>query len=207
MSIPSKKLGTRKVPREQRMQEILTVAGKVFAKQGFHSASMEEIAEGAGVTKPLLYRYFGSKDSLYLATIEEVGDYLVQGISMAMKDPDPIDRLQSATYAFLGFVNKHRDGWAVLYNETMNAIGPVGERVSFFRSAFVQAATQTMQEILGEPENTTPSKAESLANTLIGAVEAMARWWILHPAVPLQDVHRMLGELLMPGLKQLQATP
>ena len=49
-----KRLGTRKVPKEQRMGQILEVAGSVFSRQGFHSTSMEEIAEGAGVTKPLL---------------------------------------------------------------------------------------------------------------------------------------------------------
>ena len=207
MSTPSKKLGTRKVPREQRMQEILVVAGKVFAKQGFYSASMEEIAEGAGVTKPLLYRYFGSKDALYVATIEQVGNYLVQGIAVAMNDPDPFKRLSNATLAFLGFVNKHRDGWSVLYNETLNTIGPLGDRINYFRSAFVQATTATLREIMNEPEDIPLSKAEMFAHTLIGGGEAVSRWWIQHPELTLQETHRMLEELLLPGLKQLRANP
>ena len=96
-------------------------------RHGFHSTSMEQIAEGAGVTKPLLYRYFGSKDALYLATITQVGNHLMSGLTLLMANPNPKERLKLIMLSFLTFVERHREGWSVLYNEALTSVGPVGE--------------------------------------------------------------------------------
>ena len=69
------------MPRERREQEILDVAGAMFARAGYHSASMDEIAESAGVSKPMLYAYFGSKEGLYLAYIRRAGGELLERLA------------------------------------------------------------------------------------------------------------------------------
>lgn len=198
------RLGTRKVPRNERMAQILTVAGRVFAQRGFHSSSMEEIARGAGVTKPLLYRYFGSKDALYIAAIEQVGQYLTHGLTVIMAHPDPVERLELTTRSFLSFVQRHRDGWAVLYNETLSTVGPVGERVAFFRRAFIDATAQTIGEMIGDQTDAQRERAQCLAHTLVGAGEAMSRWWVNHPHVSLESLQSTLAALYLPGLQQLK---
>ncbi len=199
-----KRLGTRKVPKEQRMDQILEVAGSVFSRHGFHSTSMEQIAEGAGVTKPLLYRYFGSKDALYLATITQVGNHLMSGLSMLMANPNPKDRLKLIMLSFLTFVERHRDGWSVLYNEALTSVGPVGEKVAFFRTSFIEAAAKTIEELNQPGQARTLEKAGiqavALANIMVGAVEAGARWWIQHPEIPIRDMQKMIETSLMPGL-------
>jgi len=201
---PTQKLGTRKVPRNERMAEILVVAGRVFAKHGFHASSMEEIAIGAGITKPLLYRYFGSKDALYLAIIEQVGQYLSHGLNVIMSHPDPQQRLEQTMLSFLAFVERHREGWSVLYNETLTTVGPVGERVASFRGAFIDATSSTLQALLGEETQEAASKADSIAHSLVGGVEAMARWWVDHPDMGLNEVHQTLKDLYFPGLLALK---
>lgn len=205
----TKKLGTRKVPREQRMSQILEVAGTVFSQRGFHATSMEEIAEGAGVTKPLLYRYFGSKDALYLATITQVGNHLMEGLSLLMKTPDPKERLRQITYSFLVFVERHREGWSVLYNEALSTVGPVGEKVAFFRNSFINATAKTIDQNIhkqGLPtEAPTPTiKAIGLAHIMVGAVEAGARWWIQNPDMPISEVTKLIEKALLPGLSQIE---
>jgi AcrR family transcriptional regulator len=203
-TLETKRLGTRKVPKEQRMSQILEVAGSVFSRHGFHSTSMEQIAEGAGVTKPLLYRYFGSKDALYLATITQVGNHLMSGLSMLMANPNPKDRLKLIMLSFLTFVERHREGWSVLYNEALTSVGPVGEKVAFFRNSFIEASAKTIEE-LNEPstinnENKAGIQAVALANIMVGAVEAGARWWIQHPEIPIRDMQKLIETSLMPGL-------
>lgn len=201
---PVKRLGTRKVPKEQRMIQILEVAGSIFSQQGFHSSSMDAIAEGAGVTKPLLYRYFGSKDALYLATITQVGNHLIDGLNSLMAVPEPQARLKLIMASFMTFVERHREGWSVLYNEALTSVGPVGEKVTFFRNSFIEAAAKTIEQLVsknkevnkGKPSN----KAMALAGIMVGAVEAGARWWIQHPEMPIQDMQKMIEQFLMPGL-------
>ncbi len=200
------KLGTRKVPRNERMAQILAVAGSMFAQTGFHSTSMDDIAKGAGVTKPLLYRYFGSKDALYLATIEQVGEYLTHGLTLLMSNPDPRSRLDMMMLSFLTFVDRHRDGWSVLYNETLNAVGPVGERVSFFRKAFIDAVSQSIVQWLHQSQTADLVQAECLAHSMVGAAEAMARWWVSHPEVSLLQLQANFKCLIEPGLDAMQAT-
>ena len=199
----TKRLGTRKVPKEQRMVQILEVAGSVFSRHGFHSTSMEQIAEGAGVTKPLLYRYFGSKDALYLATITQVGNHLMSGLTLLMANPNAQERLKLIMLSFLTFVERHREGWSVLYNEALTSVGPVGEKVGFFRNSFIEASARTIDE-LNSAEKGTPQKASvqavALANIMVGAVEAGARWWIQHPEIPIRDMQQLIERSLMPGL-------
>lgn len=205
-NLEAKRLGTRKVPKEQRMSQILEVAGSVFSKHGFHSTSMEQIAEGAGVTKPLLYRYFGSKDALYLATITQVGNHLMSGLSILMANPNPRERLKLIMLSFLTFVERHREGWSVLYNEALTSVGPVGDKVSFFRTSFIEAAAKTIEEV-GDPSKASNDdkagiQAVALANIMVGAVEAGARWWIQHPEIPIRDMQKMIETSLMPGFTE-----
>ena len=185
------------------MVQILEVAGSVFSRHGFHSTSMEQIAEGAGVTKPLLYRYFGSKDALYLATITQVGNHLMSGLTLLMANPNAQERLKLIMLSFLTFVERHREGWSVLYNEALTSVGPVGEKVGFFRNSFIEASARTIDE-LNSAEKGTPQKASvqavALANIMVGAVEAGARWWIQHPEIPIRDMQQLIERSLMPGL-------
>lgn len=204
--VESGRLGTRKVPRNERMAQILTVAGSMFAQKGFYSTSMDDIAKGAGVTKPLLYRYFGSKDALYLATIEQVGEYLTLGLSMLMSNPDPRERLDMMMLSFLTFVERHRDGWSVLYNETLGTVGPVGERVSFFRKAFIDAVSHSITELLKQTDEADLVKAQCMAHTMVGAAEATARWWVSNPSVSLAQLQANFKSLIEPGLDAMQAS-
>src|SRR5438270_106902 len=77
--------GRRKVPRAVRERQMLDVAGRVFALRGFHAASIEEIAEGAGISKPMIYNYFGSKEGLYYAYIELAGQRLLDRMALAVE--------------------------------------------------------------------------------------------------------------------------
>lgn len=186
------------------MLQILEVAGSVFSKHGFHSTSMEQIAEGAGVTKPLLYRYFGSKDALYLATITQVGNHLMSGLTLLMANPNAQERLKLIMLSFLTFVERHREGWSVLYNEALTSVGPVGDKVGFFRNSFIEASARTIDELNNNTQEGTPPtasiQAQALANIMVGAVEAGARWWIQHPEIPIRDMQQLIERSLMPGL-------
>src|SRR5213082_1858579 len=86
--------GRRKLPREVRERQMLEVAGRVFAAHGFHEASMDESAQDAGISKPMIYNYFGSKEGLYFAYIELAGQRLLSRMAEAARavgDSDEID--------------------------------------------------------------------------------------------------------------------
>jgi len=101
-SIPARPRGQRKVPRAIREPQMLEMAGRIFAARGFHDASMDEIAEAAGVSKPMLYSYFGSKDGLYFAYVNAAYRELIAAIdeAVALAGSDPEEQLRLGTVAY-----------------------------------------------------------------------------------------------------------
>jgi AcrR family transcriptional regulator len=181
------------MPRSVREQLILRVAGQVFADSGYERASMDRIAALAGVSKPMLYAYFGSKEGLYLAYIERTGGELVQRLVAADRtdgvSPHP-PRLRAVINEFLAFVEEHSDGWTVLFRE-LNARRPLAEQVSQLRAEVVDEVRRMLEsESQGAPSGTglRPPASEGVAEAIVGAGEALANWWLKKPGVPRQDV-------------------
>jgi AcrR family transcriptional regulator len=187
------------MPRSAREQLILRVAGQVFAEGGYERASMDRIAALAGVSKPMIYAYFSSKEGLYLAYIERTGGELVQRLVTAdgeigarppnhSPDHRSTGRLRAVINEFLAFVQEHSDGWTVLFRE-LNARQPLAEQVSQLRSEVVDEVRR-MLESADEPAwaGLRPPASEGVAEAIVGAGEALANWWLKKPEVPRQDV-------------------
>ena len=176
------------MPRAEREQLILDVAGRVFARGGYHDASMEEIAQMAGVSKPMLYAYFGSKEGLYLAYVHLTGRELVDRLQAAAERGDPIrTRLVKRIVEFLAFVEEHRDGWIVLFRE-LSASTPLAEEVADLRGQIAYAVRRMIESSLPDGVTLTPHAADGIANATVGAGEALANWWLSNPRVPREEV-------------------
>lgn len=175
------------MPRAQREQLILDVAGQLFARDGYHSASMEEIAAGADVSKPMLYAYFGSKEGLYVAYIGCTGRELVERLQGTIGADDPPMRLRRRVQEFLGFVEQHRDGWRVLFSEA-NSVRPVADEVAVLRSQIIDALRRLVELGAGGSPGLSPGAADAAAHAIVGAGESLANWWLEHPEVQREQV-------------------
>ncbi|MFD0330799.1 TetR/AcrR family transcriptional regulator [Streptacidiphilus monticola] len=112
-TVPAPK--AKRMPRAQREQLMLDAAVSVFAKSGYHSASMDEIAEAGGVSKPMLYLYLGSKEELFAACLRrEAGGLVAAFRDAAAPQLPPGDQLFGGLVAFFRFVGERRDSWALL---------------------------------------------------------------------------------------------
>lgn len=178
MATPSAKrrAGTRHVPRAVREEQMLAVAGEVFAERGFHGASMDDIAERSDISKPMLYAYFSSKEGLYSAYMDRVGGELLAAMD-AVIDPAlaPGDQVLASMSAFLGFVEDHREGWAVLQRELAGGAGAIAADVARVRGAIVKRMAALLALELDAP------LADALAHGFVGAGESLATWWLDHP--------------------------
>jgi AcrR family transcriptional regulator len=177
------------MPRSVREQLILRVAGQVFAEGGYEHASMDRIASLAGVSKPMLYAYFGSKEGLYVAYIERTGGELVQRLVSADGSGETrSSRLRAVIGEFLGFVEEHRDGWTVLFRE-LNARRPLAEQVAQLRGEIVDEVRRMLEtEAPATPSALSPPASEGVAEAIVGAGEALANWWLKKPEVAREDI-------------------
>jgi AcrR family transcriptional regulator len=176
------------MPRAEREQLILDVAGQVFARAGYHSASMDEIAQHAQVSKPMLYTYFGSKEGLYVAYIHRTGRGLVDRLEGAAgRDAPPLLRLRLRIGEFLAFVEEHRDGWKVLFGEATST-QPVAAEVADLRRQIARAVRRMVETSLPVPSGLPATEIDGVAHAVVGAGESLANWWLEHPEVRREEV-------------------
>lgn len=173
------------MPRAERERLILDVAGPVFAGRGYHLASMDEIAALAGVSKPMLYAYFVSKEGLYVAYIDRTGRQLVDRLLGSAGGHTPEQRLRGPVSEFLAFVAENRDGWIVLFRE-INSSRPLAEEVAALRAQLAGAVRQLLER--GGACAPGSIEADALAHAIVGAGESIANWWMDHPDVERERV-------------------
>ena len=207
--------GRRKLPRAVRERQMLEVAGRVFAAHGFHEASMDEIARDAGISKPMIYNYFGSKEGLYFAYIELAGQRLLSRMAEAARavdDSDEIDaerRLRASALAFFAHVDERREEWAVLFAELAARGGPFFQEVAAVRRSIIDQTAQLFDVVLRRaglsPEQV--GGTEPLACAFVGAGESLANWWLQHPEETKAAMANRLIDVGWGGLNHLLAAP
>jgi AcrR family transcriptional regulator len=166
------------VPRAVREQEMLAVATVVFADRGFHAASMDEIAERAGVSKPMVYAYFESKEGLWRSCVSRARRRLFGSINEAVDTAAPPDeQLWLGVRAFFAFVEEQRESWALLDEAQA---GPfMAELAEVRRQVAVRVGRLLRDAAAAEgADRAALEQTEPLARTLVGAGEALANWWL-----------------------------
>jgi AcrR family transcriptional regulator len=175
---------------------MLEMAGRIFAARGFHEASMDEIAEAAGVSKPMLYNYFGSKEGLYFAYVELSYQELITAIDEAVAGAGdgPARMLQAGAIAYYTYVGQHRDAFYVLFRE----MGDPGGAISRQRRRLSRRVTAALSEIVDE--RMSPLGVAALAEAYLGAARSLANWWLDHPEVPAEAIACRLTDFALGGL-------
>ncbi|MFK4144519.1 TetR/AcrR family transcriptional regulator [Streptomyces sp. NPDC004065] len=134
---------TKRMPRAVREQQMLDAAVRTFGQRGYMAASMDEIAELAGVSKPLVYLYLNSKEDLFSACIRREAAALTEAVKAGVHHDVPADRqLWEGLRAFFTHTAQHPDGWSVLHTQARTHGEPFEAEVSALREEFVAFVTQ-----------------------------------------------------------------
>ena len=192
----------RKVPRPIREQQILDAAVACFARNGYHAASMDEIAERAGITKPLVYNYFGSKEGLYLATVERSGGELLQRVLIAAAAPDTETQLERGMLAFFQFVREHSEGWQVLYREGVTGAPGADEALAQLRNRITTLIAQQITHADDAVNDRVRADPDASAHLIVGAAEALANWSTAHPDRTAEQLTAQFVALVWPGIRR-----
>lgn len=194
---------SRRLPRKERELQILDIAHARFAEHGYGAVTMDEVAADAGVTKPLLYAYFGNKERLYSACMERAGEAMLKAVGAAVAGAaGPAEALRDGLKAFFAFVDGDRDAWRVLFDETLPAGGELARSVGEYRDRLLALVAQTQLALIPERDRErAATEVEALSNALLGASEALARWWLRTGALPASEAADLLVATVEPGLQ------
>lgn len=189
------------------MEQTLEAAHGLFAERGYAAVTMDEIAAAIGVTKPLLYNYFGNKERLYIACMERAGDSLLATIAAAVgKTENPGDALGAGVRAFFSFLDTDRAAWAVLFDETLPQAGEVFDRVAEYRGRILDLVSASLlAQLPMRRREATKTEVEALSTALLGASEALARWWLRTEAITAEQAAELLISTVEPGLRERSA--
>jgi AcrR family transcriptional regulator len=192
-----------RLSRSDRMEQTLQVAHGLFAERGFADVTMDEIAAAVGVTKPLLYNYFGNKERLYIACMEQAGDSLTKTVGAAIAGTDsPGDALGAGVRAFFAFLDSDRAAWAVLFDETLPVSGEVADRVASYRDQIVALVSESLLAQVPEARRGAARvEIEALSAALLGAAEELARWWLRTEAISAGEAAELLISTVEPGIR------
>lgn len=187
-----------RLPAAARRRQLLDVALDAFAGGGFHATSMDDIAAAAGVTKPVLYQHFGSKRSLYLELLEDVGGRLMDAIGKATGNADtPREQVSAGFAAYVSFVAGDENAFRLLFGGGTQRDAAFAAAVAQVEEAIADAVATLIDAELDE------SHRRTLAWAIVGAAEGVIRRWIdagenrQSPAM----LSRQLADLAWRGLR------
>ncbi|MFE0132914.1 TetR/AcrR family transcriptional regulator [Streptomyces sp. NPDC059037] len=198
----------RRVPRKEREQQIIDVAVRVFAKRGYHAASVDEIAELAGISKPMVYLYLDSKEGLFLACLRREADRLVAAFQGAARagGAAPELRLHAGLSAFFAFVAEHRDSWVVLHRQASELSETIAAAVADARRAVMAQVAGLVWDGITESGGGSPAAqlsdedADFVAHALVGAADSLTDWMGSHPDQSPEGVTLRLMNMVWVGM-------
>jgi AcrR family transcriptional regulator len=187
-----------RLPRSARRKQLLEAAQEVFVAQGYHAAAMDDIAERAGVSKPVLYQHFPGKLELYLALLDKHCDAMVEKVRTAMSaTTDNKVRVAGAMRAYFDFVDHESEAFRLVFESDLRHDSAVRERVERVERGCVEAITETIMADTGVSR----ARAELLASGLCGAAETAARVWLTGGRlVPKPDAEALIAALSWRGI-------
>ncbi|MEJ8661083.1 TetR/AcrR family transcriptional regulator [Streptomyces halotolerans] len=193
----SRGAGTKGVPRARREEQIVAAALEEFGRRGHAAASMAAIARRVGVTKPMLYTYFGSKDGLYAACLEHIGPRLLAAIETAMATSPSRDRLpQAVLAAIFDTLEAQRYAWFVLYDRTLPPGSEPWRAAHRHREAIDDLAAAGTGALLRGQGNDDALDADALKQVWTGTVSALVGWWVSQPELSAHDMSERCTRLL-----------
>ena len=164
-----------RLARPARRLQLLGAAQEIFVERGYHAAAMDDIAQRAGVSKPVLYQHFPGKLELYLAVLDRHAGALVDQVRAALRSTeDNRRRVEASVAAYFSFVAGEGGAFRLVFERDLRTDPAVNERVERMTAACVDAIAETIAHDTGVGSD----EARLLSVGLVGLAEVGARWWL-----------------------------
>jgi len=189
---------------KERREQLLDVGRSLFAERGFEATSIEEIAHRAGVSKPVVYEHFGSKEGLYTFVVDREMQLLLDRFGSALSGGHPRELLEQAAFVLLDYIENETDGFRILIRDS-----PVVSSTGYF-SSLIGTVARRVEHILDEEfkERGYETQLAGLyAQALVGMVALTGQWWLEVRKPDKAEVAAHLVNLALNGLSHLESKP
>jgi len=201
---PDAKPRTTRLPRMVRRRQLLTAAQQVFVENGYHAAAMDDIAERAGVSKPVLYQHFPGKLELYLALLDmHVEDMIGRMRAALSSTTENKQRVRNTFRAYFDFVSTQGEAFRLVFESDLRHVAPVRERVE----RALQDCAEMIAQVIQEDTGVSRDEAHLLGVGLVGMAEVSARYWIsTRGSIPKDSAEQLMARLAWRGISGFPRT-
>lgn len=177
----------------------------MFTSKGYHAAAMDDIADQAGVSKPVLYQHFGSKLDLYLALVDASCDQLLLTVRQALSSTeDNADRVYATMGAFYSFVSESRGAFRFVFESDLTGEPRVQDRLFELNDTIADAVAEVISDDTGLPSD----QSKLLAVSLVGIAQVSARYWASEEEseIDVAEATRLVSSLAWRGISGFPRT-
>ena len=188
-----------RLPRTARRAQLLESALEVFVAQGYHAAAMDDIAENAGVSKPVLYQHFPGKLDLYLALLDQSCDQVISAAARALESTDDNKQRVAATmHAFFSYVASEQGEFRLVFESDLTNEPAVRERVDKVTTDCAAMIASVIHEDTGLPG----TESRLLAVSLVGMAQVSARFWLSESSgIKQSEAAALVADLAWRGIR------
>ena len=193
-----------RLPRDERRGQLLVAASEIFVDRGYHAAGMDEIADRAGVSKPVLYQHFSSKLELYLAVLARHVENLVSGVRQALRTTtDNRQRLRAAVQAFFDFIEHDSQGYRLIFENDYVTEPQVAAQVK----VATESCTDAVFDLISRDSGLEAHRARMIAVGLVSVSVDSARYWLNNDRpIPRDDAINGTVQFAWGGLSHVPLT-
>ena len=189
--------GTKGVPRLDRESQILEIASAQFGTLGFAATSVAAVAEKAGISKPLIYNYFGSKEGLYEACLDRGGAILAEEIErIANGDAVGIERGMQTLGGMFALLEPQAYLWRLFFDTTAPTTGPIADSIAQYADRIGKLAEEGVAELMALADNTDALDISAMTTVWLGIVDSLMSWWLEHPDESAEEMMQRCVRLL-----------
>jgi AcrR family transcriptional regulator len=189
--------GTKGVPRIDRETQILDIASEQFGTHGFGATSVAAIADQAGISKPLIYNYFGSKEGLYESCLDRGGALLADEIErIARGDAVGIERGMETLAGMFALLENRRYLWRLFFDTTAPSTGPIADSIALYADRIGKLAEEGVAELMGLAGNDDTLDISAMTSVWLGIVDSLMNWWVDHPDETAEQMMQRCARLL-----------
>jgi AcrR family transcriptional regulator len=188
----------------ERREQLIDVGRSIFSQKGFQATSIEEIAQRAKITKPLVYEHFGGKEGLYAVVVDREVKSLLDRITDGLDAEHPRLMLEQAALAFLGYIQDNPEGFRVLVRDS-----PVTGTAGTLASVIDDVASQVDYILVEEfsKRDFDARLAPLYSRALVGMTVQVGGWWMDVGKPPIEVVAAHLVNVAWNGLSKLDVSP
>ena len=193
-----------RVPRAVREQQILDIAEQQFLEKGYEGTSVESVRIEAGVSRPIIYDHYGSKDKLYLACVKRAREDFQRQLESVWKEPGTHEEmLKRGSELYFRIVEENPRRWLVLFSgSVVPSYGELADEFATLRQGTIDLISSLIKT---RAPNTNEEEAEAYAQAVFCVGDHLARWWQSHPEIPRERMQRYHTNFIFNGLAQLDS--